>query len=229
MAVTISNTPSTNTATQTGTGASLTIPSVTVASGEMLVVAVTARYGATTGFVSTMTFNGDAMTSKTATITGGLFSSIWEIKVPDVATGDVVVTWSTSVDRPKIATAYVLAGADTATGVEATGTAGGTGTAISTSITTLTNNAFIIDAVVQLSDATNPTITKESAQTETINQEVQGSFGGRMGQSYKTLASAGATTMSWTSTNSLDWTASAVAIKPASAPATTFIPRAIVY
>lgn len=213
-AVTISNSYSGQLA---GTGTSITITSVTVASGEMLVAGFGARYSAAS-FVSSVVFNGSENFTKKIESTSAWNTSLWELKTPTVTTANVVVTYSTSIDRPKFASVHAIAGADTTTGVEATGSKYTSGsTNITTSITTLTDGAMVIDSISQLSDATNPTITPNGAQTQKYNTEVQGTYGIRIGQSYKIVSTAGATSMDWTSTQTFEVDSVAVAIKPAAA------------
>lgn len=208
------------TATQTGTGSSLTIPSVTVGSGEVLVVACTMRDGGST--VTGVTWNtSENMVEEVETVLYNQ-AAIYSLNNPTATTANVVVTYSASRDRPKIATAYVLSGVDTTDVVEATGSKNSAGsTALSASVTSVTNNALILGAFCQLSDATNPNITADSPQTQTINQEVQGTFGGRMGQGYFIKATAGSTSIAWTSDQSLQWEGAVVAIKPATTTAAT--------
>lgn len=200
-------------ATQTGGGTTLTIPSVTIAAGEVLIVAIGMRYG-NTGMVTGITWNtSETMSEAIETTPNAWTNTIWQLANPTATTANVVISFSTNIDRPKIAVAYAVANVDTAVMTEATGTGyASSGTGISTSITTLTDNALIIDMATQV--GTND-FTPAGDQTQFVDQTVTGSFSGHFGSSAKTLASAGATTMTWTSAGSAEWESCAIALKAA--------------
>lgn len=194
---------------QTGTGSSLTF-SATVAAGESLNVGVLARYGSA-GFVTGVTFNGVAMTKIDESGTN-FCASAWELRSPTPATANVVVTFSTSIDRPKLAIA-VPVGATNETYVEKSAKGGANATSITTSLTTAYDNELIVSFVLQEDDANNKTISVNDSSTQQVNTQVSGTFGLTGGASTKAIATAGANNVSWSSTGSAQWEHIAIAIK----------------
>lgn len=98
--------------------------------------------------VSSVTFNGDALAQINSTSAGAATVqcvSLWYLAAPDVATGNVVVTWAGTVDNG-VAGAISLYGVKQAA-PEANAVGNNLLTTISTSVTTLSGNAWLVDAV----------------------------------------------------------------------------------
>lgn len=201
-------------ASQTGLGSTLTIPNVTVSAGEKLLVGFGIRNG-TGDFVTGVTYNSVSMTEEADT-NSSTYGGWWSMTSPSTGTHNVVLTFFDNRDRPRRAGAFVLSGVDDDV-VEATGQATGSSTSPSSSITTATDDAMIFD-VVPCTDDSN-VVTYASDQTELDDASVQGTFGLRNGFSQKTLATAGATTMTATLGTSTAWSSISVAVKPAAAAA----------
>jgi hypothetical protein len=217
------DTTSKGTLDTTATSWSLTFPA-TVDAGSNRVLIVGLNSEGTNSSTETMThtgvtFNGSALTQvgstfKYNTTVPNDYISYWYLLNPAVGTFNIVASGTKSATT----TAYVRAGTIVLQGVkqqapEASATASGSGTALSVPITTLSDNAWIVDLA---SGAQGGTIlTPEASQTkrwETITQ-IRGSG------STKPLAVHGSTTMSWTVVSE-DWGDFAAAWAPFLQPQT---------
>lgn len=197
-----------------GAVSTTTVASVQVNSGEALIVRITCRDGGTT--VSNVKFNGTESLTKAVGLSGNLLSDIWYLPNPTATTANVVVTYNASRDRPRLVSVEVVSGADTSALIDATTTADNftTSTSITANLTTTVNDTLLLDACIQVADATDPTFTPGTSQTAQINERVLGTFGGKMGHSSKSGGTAGSKTMSWTSSQNAQIQSVAIAITP---------------
>jgi len=202
----------------TSTSWSLTF-SATVSAGINKVLIVGVSSEGTNSSSETMTHTGVTFGGVALTQVGSTFRyntsipndylSYWYLLNPTSQTANIVVTGTKSAST----TAYIRAGTTVLQGVkqqapEAYNTAMGNGTALSVSITTLTDSAWIVD--IASGAQGNNNLAPQADQTEhwetTSNIRANGST--------KSLASHAATTMSWTTTPSEDWGMFAAAFTP---------------
>lgn len=188
--------------------------SATVAAGTNTVMAVCVGMendGAGTLSVSSVTFNGDALTLL-AGIDPSSYSraEIWYRVAPDVATGNVVVTFS-SFDKCAVG-AYVADGVDQATPLRAaTSSAAASGTSVSNTVAGVVTGDLVLDMLSI--DAGGHAATVGADQTEQWDLDVSGAT---TGASSTQLGSAGGV-MSWTWTTSQPWSHVATAFANAAA------------
>jgi hypothetical protein len=174
---------------------------------RMLVVSVELWQDvAGTGTITALTYNGVAMTKSQGTTTGAMRAEIWYLASPATGTNVVSATVTGDTDDRKFrSTSW--------TGVSSTLDASGTGTGgtgnPSVSITTVAANAMIVDAAAKFGTTA---FTVGAGQTSVMN-DTTGSTTGVA--SYKSQASAGSTTMSWTNASANDWSAVALSLAPA--------------
>jgi hypothetical protein len=216
------DTSNTGTVNPTATSWSLTF-SATVHAGSNKVLIVCVSSEGTNSSSETMTHTGVTFGGVVLTQVGSTYQyntsipndylSYWYLLNPTSQTANIVITGTKSAST----TAYVRAATIVLQGVkqqapEAYQTAKGTGTALSVSITTLTDSAWIVDMASGAQGGYN--LAAQADQTEhweTIDNI-------RANGSTKSLASHGATTMSWTTATSEDWGMFAAAFAPYQAP-----------
>lgn len=172
--------------------ASYVVPGAGSAPNPMLVVFAFTDGSAGTS-VTGVTWNGNALTLAKAQADGTTATrvEIWYLANPTPGTGNVAVTTSSST---WFAAAAIFSGlaaqAPEAVAGQATGTTG-----LTTSITTLTNNAVIVDCYGTRDVAP----TNNGAQSPLVASVAAG---GGIGISYKTAVTAGSNSMAWTNTSS---------------------------
>lgn len=195
------------------------------AANEVLVVSIAARVAqpSTNNNVSTVTYNGVGLTPQAGTVNNAIspdtFSGkteIWTLVNPATGVHNIVVTWGGNVTYGGFG-ASSWTGVDQSTPVEATGGSVGAGTALQGTITTVSANAQLIDAVYSRSSA----LTKNAAQTQ-IGTISLGGGDDTIGASYKNAGASGAKTMDWTEANDgNDWAMSIIALKASTVTATS--------
>jgi len=152
-----------------------------------------------------------ALTFIRADGTGVERTELWYILLPDTGTNSVVLTYSAQVSG-SIVGVVSLTGVDQVSPIDAqNGTFGNSGTA-STSVTTVADNAWIVDAMLQNSSAT-VTMTPHTNRVErwNVSQPVDLIVGA--GSTQGPITPAGASTMDWTFT-AIPWAISAASFKP---------------
>jgi hypothetical protein len=182
---------------------------VSAGSGRVLIVAVMsegANASADTMTHTGATFNSVAMTQigstyQTNTSTPNDYVSMWYMLNPPVGTYALVASGT---KNPGTGTGYIRAGTTVLQNVkqqapEASATNKGNGTAPTVSITTLSDNAWIVDTVVGGQGGQD--ITANAAQTErwerTSNVRGNGST--------KATTTRGANSTAWSTTPAEDW------------------------
>lgn len=156
----------------------------------------------------TVTYNGTAMTLAAKT-TSPFGAFVYYLVNPDSGTHSIA--WTATVGRATIGSAMSVTGAAQTSTIGASNSATAGDTTTSVSITTESDNSWIVDIMSVVNSTTR---TPDGAQTE-ISVDSSGTQ--YTGTSYKLLATAGATTMSWTVGSNLLWSALAVEIKEAAA------------
>ncbi|MBF0522597.1 MAG: hypothetical protein HQL24_06020 [Candidatus Omnitrophica bacterium] len=210
---TISGSPPTNVITG--------IVTVGAGSNRMLVLGVGVEFPRTSSTITfgTCSYNGTLMTlvtsSRIASASGT--NSVdavasYYLNNPDVGTYYFSSTVSTSsgigtVNKHSII-AISLNGVEPAT-AEASNSGIGTSTDVRTSLTTLTNKAWVID--VALEESSGATLTVGTAQTQVL--QVAG--WAVTGMSYKAVSTAGSTSMNWTINSSQAYAIVAGSFAPA--------------
>ena len=197
-----------------GTASSYSWSHTCTGSDLVLVVGVSIRHNTVT--VTGITYNGIALTQiRTDGRTSLTYSEIWFLKAPATGSNTIAVTLSGGPTR-SISGAVSLTGVDQTTPNDADNGATGSSTTPSASVTTVADNAWIVD-VVAVRTGSSETITVGSGQTQRWNV-LDGANGLRAGGSHEgPVTPAGATTMDWTISASKAWALSAAAFKPVAA------------
>lgn len=123
---------------------------------------------------------------------------LWYLLAPNVTTANVVVTWSGITDMGLCAGAITINGAKQQA-PEASASANGSGTDAGVDITTLTNNAWVIDVISNSKTEYNQ--IADAGQTE----RYEDSNNQRLNGSTKPVETAGETSMGWTIETARDW------------------------
>lgn len=194
--------------------ASSATTSVTVNSGSdlLLLVAIHVEVGGDS--VSTVTWNGASLTEleKAFTLSWGQ-TQIWYLKNPTPATGNLVTTFTGSVNARQVA--YVFTGVDQTTTfrtTQKTGT-GANGASSTLTVPSVASSDYLVDALTV--DATGHAIVAGANQTEEYDDPVFSACD--TGGSTQSGANGG--DMSWTWTTGTTFAHVATALIDANAPA----------
>lgn len=162
--------------------------------------------------ISSATYAGVLLTQISSTAYVG--GSVWQFYqvAPTVGTNNIVVNFSGSATAE--AGGISLTGVNQITAVEVSTCATGTSTTPSLSITTLTNNAWVLDVVGNSSFLTPLTATG----SQTLRFHAQGTTGACAGGTLGPVTPPAATTMSWSQTGSVVWGECAVSAVPGDDP-----------
>ncbi|MCH7987178.1 MAG: hypothetical protein IH847_11430 [Acidobacteria bacterium] len=201
----------------------LTISSHTVDSGTaVLVVGCFWRAGDASLDFTGITWNGGAealteVRSDPATEASSSGTIIFVLASPTATTADVVISWSGTTGRTTCgATNY--SGVDTSAVCEADNGASGTGTSSSVSVTTLTDNAWLVDA-----SGHRAAESRNQAGSEVERWELQATAGGSAATGSSQDLDAGTAgagkSMGWSWSTSAAYGQSLCALKPAAAAA----------
>lgn len=161
--------------------------------------------------VSTVTYNGDTMTQIRSEDNGdSAHTSLWYLVNPD--TGTHAVQISLPIVTSVTAGAVSFTGVNQTSPIDAHNGATGTSDTPSVSLTTITDEAWIIDVV----GTQNGPMTPGTGQTERWDT-LQGATSGAGSTEF--TSTAGTFSMSWTNdAGSRNWAISAAALKPAGTP-----------
>lgn len=177
-------------------------------------VLLVACYRHSSSIIPTATYATVSMTSKVAkVITGGsvLRAEIFYLQNAVTGINNAIVTWNGTISDLAGVFVIALGGVDATTPIEATATGGespGVLNPRSTTVTSLTANALIVDA---LSDRSNAD-TVDASQT----QIGKVGSGDNMAASYKAATTATGYPMKWTPDQNIeDWAQAVVAVKAA--------------
>lgn len=188
-------------------------------SNKAIVVGVIVKDVSSTGVISSVTYNSSSMTAAYAEVIDTHRDHMRQFYLATslaAGTYSVAVTLTSNAQGSKaVASSYF--GVDQTTPLDAAG-AGATGTTASpsVSITTVNNNAMIVDCLNQ-NGTNSETATSPQADVLTDVTSIPS-----LGKSDKTLATAGATTMSWTlGAAPTGWAINCLSLKPAGGGAPT--------
>jgi len=174
---------------------------------RILVVSIGFRDGSGGRVVSSVTYNGDAMTKAVGDSSGGYYSSIYYILNPDVGTHNITVTCSVSSD------ACISCGAVSFYNVlqlaPITGSNSGYGTAISVSVAGKRSGYAMVDSVFAWDNSDGQ--TPAYSQIYEYNWDDGENFGTYA--SYRT-GCIGTSSLTWTGTGNTNWRSYGVGIYP---------------
>lgn len=164
--------------------------------------------------ISSVAYNGVAMTLVGVRNGTGVRVELWQLINPAAGNNNIDVVFASSGDM--VAGAISLTGVDQSNPIEAFQTnAGGSGPA-SVGITTVSDNAWVIDTLGVL---TNNTVSAVPPQVQQWNDVTTGGGGGTRvigaGSIRGPVSPAAALSMQWTLSSNRNWAMAAVAIKPA--------------
>ncbi|MCL5669131.1 MAG: hypothetical protein M1392_03920 [Gammaproteobacteria bacterium] len=188
-------------------------------SNRILIVGVSTLSGQT---VTSVTYTGPSASVAPLTLVGALTNGngtnirgeLWRLVAPEAGTGTITVT--VSAGAKWVGGAVSLTGVDQTSPIDANNFASGTSTAPSVTVTTVSNNAWVVDTLAYAQSATATVGTGQSQRwnTDTVGGTPATNVGGA-GSSKGPNTPAGAVAMSWTLSKSKDWVIGAVALKPA--------------
>lgn len=187
----------------------------TFAASTVGLVCVKIRDATTAPSVTGITINGSAATFIAGDSNfGDRRAEMWYHATP--TTGNVVVTLSGSTSVGLNVSTLSYTGVNTTTQVEASATneSTGTETLVTVAVTTLTDNALVVDCAYHTDDGTLLTVGagQTSREARTLISATD-----EVGASEEAKATAGAVTMSWTANTGGAWVSVAAALKDAAA------------
>ena len=192
---------------------SITFSHTCTGSGLILFVSVSSLDGTLADrIVSGITYNAVAMTLIDIADNPNHRSELWFLLAPATGANNVIVTMGGTCLR-------IWPGAVSYTGVsqttpEADNVATGTSTTASVAVTTLTNNAWVIDSMGHAGAGDE---TVGAGQTERVESPTIGGAQGNVSDEGPNTP-AGSVTMSWTFGSSRIWATVAAAFRPAADP-----------
>jgi len=178
--------------------------------------------------VSSVTYGGTPLTP----VAGGVQSNgtsvrveLWRLVAPALGANDVVVTLSGGATAKMAYGAVSLTGVSQASPIDAANSAVSTSSTPSVTVTTLAQNAWVVDAIAFRSTGNGaPTGTPGGGQTQQWSGYTEsGGTGPNIrgkGSTEGPITPAGAVAMDWNLAASVDWAAAGVALKPAGICAT---------
>ena len=200
-----------------GSSASFTFAHTTSGANRLLVVGVAIRTDAGQT-VTSITYSGVALTFVRAdTFAASVRSELWYRIAPATGSNSVVVTLSASAKAA--VGAISLTGVTQTAPVEAQNGATGTSATPTETVTTVTDGAWVIDALAfRSTGAGTPTGNPGAGQTQRWSQYNEG--GGTAtnirgkGSTEGPRSPAGAVVMDWALAASVDWAVSGIAVQP---------------
>src|SRR3990167_10464566 len=160
-----------------------------------------------------ITYNGVALTQIIEKDTPNDHSELWYLINPATGTHAVSVTTNGACSGLN-GGSVSLTGVDQTNPVDASNSGGGTGTAQSLSLTTVADNAWIVDTVA-ISGTGTVTMAAHTGRTQRWNGLDSFSEDPRgAGSTYGPISPAGATTVDWSTGVSRDWALVAASFAP---------------
>jgi serine protease len=169
--------------------------------GDVAVIAVTANGFPLTKVRSDLRTNGGT----------SLGTELWYLANPGIGPYPITVTWAGALSSYGVGSATSYFGVNQVTPIDAHAGSGGTGTTLSTAITTVANHALITDCAIAQSDP----LTIGTGQTSRVNRTTTGTVDAVGVSTVNDKTPAGAETMDWTQFGGQNWVLSAVALRPA--------------
>jgi hypothetical protein len=165
--------------------------------------------------VTTVTANGFPLTKVRADLRtdgGSSFGTeLWYLANPGIGPYTIAVRWAGALSSYGVGSATSYFGVNQVTPIDAHAGNGGTGTTLSTAITTVANHALITDCAIAQSDP----LTIGAGQTSRMNRTTTGTVDAVGVSTVNDKTPAGAETMDWTQLGSQNWAISAVSLRPA--------------
>jgi hypothetical protein len=165
--------------------------------------------------VTTVTANGLPLTKVRADLRtngGASFGTeLWYLANTGIGAYTITVTWAGALSSYGVGSATSYFGVDQVTPIDAHAGIGGTGTTLSTAITTVANHALITDCAIAQSDP----LTVGAGQTSRVNRTTTGTVDAVGVSTVSDKMPAGAETMDWTQFGGQNWVMTAVALRPA--------------
>jgi hypothetical protein len=166
--------------------------------------------------VTTVTANGVPLRKVRGDLrTAGAASfgtELWYLVNPGVGTNTIAVTWIGALSDYGVGSATSYFGVNQVTPIDAHAGRGGSGTTLSTAITTVTNHALITDCAL---GQANGGLTIRAGQTTRVDRLTTGTVDGIGVSTVNDKAVAGSETMDWTQAQAENWVISAVSLRPA--------------
>jgi hypothetical protein len=185
----------------------------TTAGSQRLMLVGLSIYNRGSETVSSITYNGDSLTSVGAVANGtNARVEIWRLIAPDTGTNDVVVTFSAPLARNAIVGAITYTGVHQTTPLGSFAPATGTSTSASVNASSATNELVFDTVACKDCDS----LAFGGGQTQRWNESIL-SGGDSVYSGGSTEAGDTSVTMSWTLGDSKAWSIGAVPIKPADA------------
>jgi hypothetical protein len=165
--------------------------------------------------VTTVTANGFPLTKVRADLrtNGGtsIGTELWYLTTPGIGAYTIAVTWAGFLAGYGVGSATSYFGVDQVTPIDSHAGSGGTGTTLSTAITTVTNHALITDCAIAQSDP----LTIGAGQTSRVKRTTTGTVDAVGVSIVNDKTPAGPETMDWTQVAAQNWVISAVSLRPA--------------
>jgi glucose/arabinose dehydrogenase len=165
--------------------------------------------------VTTVTAGGFPLTKVRADLrtNGGTSfgTELWYLANPGIGAYTITVTWAGALSSYGVGSATSYFGVDPVTPIDAHAGSGGTGTTLSTAITTVADHALITDCAL---GQANP-MTVGAGQTTRVNRLTTGTADSVGVSTVNDKAVAGAEPMDWAQVAAQNWVSSAVALRPA--------------
>lgn len=202
----------TSTGGKTSNAATATLTVAHTCTGSNLVLLVAVHQEATVLLATTITgvtYNTVAMTKITGVVNANttISSDLFYLKAPATGTHNIVATCS-SVGVSMSLTGTSLSGADQTNTITNNTTGTNTGTAISSTITSLTNNEWTYDSAICRDASPTPTLIV-GTQTQRANFNQLRILSGNSyptGSGTTAIGNLTSATHAWTISTSLDWT-----------------------
>jgi hypothetical protein len=169
--------------------------------------------------VTTVTANGFPLTKARADLRtngGSSFGTeLWYLASPGIGAYTITVTWAGALSSFGVGSATSYFGVNQVTPIDANAGSGGTGTTLSTAITTVANHALITDCAIGQANTPTAALTVGAGQTTRVNRLTTGTVDSVGVSTVNDKAVAGSETMDWTQVAAQNWVISAVALRPA--------------
>jgi glucose/arabinose dehydrogenase len=165
--------------------------------------------------VTTVTANGFPLTKVRADLRtdgGSSFGTeLWYLATPGIGPYTIAVTWAGALSGYGVGSATSYFGVNQVAPIDAQAGSGGTGTTLSTAITTVATHALITDCAIAQSDP----LTIGVGQTSRVNRTTTGTVDAVGVSTVNDKMPAGTETMDWTQVAAQNWAISAVSLRPA--------------
>jgi len=165
--------------------------------------------------VTAVTANGFPLTKVRADLRtngGSSFGTeLWYLVNPGIGAYTITVTWAGALSSYGVGSATSYFGVDQVTPIDAHAGSGGSGTTLSTAITTVANHALITDCAVAQSDP----LTIGAGQTSRVNRTTTGTVDAVGVSTVNDKTPAGPETMDWLQNAAQNWVLSAMSLRPA--------------